>query len=349
MRKALYWTGGILAIVATVVIVGPRPDTGTLSGQLPMVTTNLVALEQEIKQREANNPQIKPDNQARIVWADSTKKEKTPYSMVYLHGFGASQGEGAPVHTMLAERYGCNLYLARLKEQGIESDSAFKSLTAENLLASAREAVAIGYALGEQVVVVATSTGGALGLVIAGENPDLAGLILYSPLIAPYDEQLYMLNQPWGVQVMETSLGADHLINERRGLTKQYWSRYYHINGYVTLAVLVDETMNEETFRKVECPVFLGYYYKSEEKQDNVVSVPAMHPMFEQLGTPSTKKRKVAFPEAGNHVIASYIRSHDWRGVYQATDAFLQEVMNLTPVTTVEAPSYAAIEPEKDD
>ena len=348
MKKVLYWTGGILAVLFGVVLMGPRPATGNLSGELPMVNTNLIALEQEINRWEADNPLVKPDNQARIVWADSTKKKKTPYSMVYLHGFGASQGEGAPVHTMLAQRYGCNLYLARLKEQGIESDSAFKSLTAASLLASARKAIAIGYALGEQVIIVSTSTGSTLGLVMASENPDLAGLIMYSPLIAPYDEQLYLLNQPWGVQVMETSLGADHLINERTGLTKQYWSRYYHINGYVTLAVLVNETMNEETFQQVRCPVFLGYYYKNEEEQDQVVSVEAMHPMFEQLGTPPTQKRKVAFPKAGNHVIASYIRSHDWRGVYAATDKFLQEVMKLKPVTTVEAPGYAAMEPEEE-
>ena len=348
MKKALYWTGGILTVLAGVVLVGPRPDIGNLSGELPTMTIDLVTLEQEINQREASNPLVKPDNQARIVWADSSRKEKTEYSMVYLHGYGASQGEGAPVHTMLAERYGCNLYLSRLKEQGIESDSAFKSLTAENLLASAREAVAVGYALGEKVIVVATSTGGALGLKIAAENPDLAGLVLYSPLIAPYDEQLYLLNQPWGIQAMETSLGADHTITERTGKAQQYWSRYYHINGYVTLAVLVDEVMTEETFAQVTCPVFLGYYYKSEEEQDKVVSVEAMMPMFEQLGTPPDQKRKVAFPEAGNHVIASYIRSHDWRGVYQATDQFLQEVMVLQPESEVNAPAYANAAPEAD-
>ena len=348
MKKALYWGGGAVAFLLGVALMGPRPASGNLSGQLPMINTNLIALEQEIIQRESTNPLVKPDNQARIVWADSTRKEKTPYSMVYLHGFGASQGEGAPVHTMLAERYGCNLYLARLEEHGIESDSTLKSLTAEKLLNSAREAVAIGYALGEQVIVVATSTGGALGLVVAGENPDLAGLILYSPLIAPYDEQLYLLNRPWGVQLMEASLGADHLIEERTGLNKLYWSRYYHINGYVTLAVLVEETMTEETFRKVTCPVFLGYYYKNEEEQDQTVSVSAMHPMFEQLGTLPHQKRKVAFPEAGSHVIASYIRSHDWQGVYQATDAFIQEVMKLTPSHTVVPPDYALVEPEEE-
>lgn len=348
MKKALYWTGGIVVALAGVFAVGPRPVVGDLSGELPVVNTNLIELEQEINRREAANALIKPDNQARIVWADSSRKKKTPVSLVYLHGFGASQAEGAPVHTMLAERYGGNLYLARLKEQGIESDSAFKSLTAANLLASAREAVAIGFALGERVIIVSTSTGSTLALKIASEHPELAGLIMYSPLIAPRDEQLYMLNQPWGVQAMETSLGADHLINERTGLTKQYWSRYYHINGYVTLAVLLDQTMTEETFEKVTCPVFLGYYYKNEAEQDQVVSVAAMHPMFEQLGTPAALKRKVAFPEAGNHVIGSYIRSRDWRGVYEATDRFMQEVMGLKPVREVEAPAYAAIEPEAD-
>ncbi len=328
--------------------MGPRPVVGDLSGELPAVSANVIELEQEINQREAANVLIKPNNQARIVWADSARKEKTSVSLVYLHGFGASQAEGAPVHTMLAERYGANLYLARLKEQGIESDSAFKSLTAANLLTSAREAVAIGYALGERVIIVSTSTGSTLALKIASEHPELAGLIMYSPLIAPRDEQLYMLNQPWGVQAMETSLGADHLLNERTGRTKQYWSRYYHINGYVTLAVLLEETMTEETFEKVTCPVFLGYYYKNEAEQDQVVSVAAMLPMFEQLGTPEEQKRKVVFPEAGNHVIGSYIRSRDWRGVYEATDQFVQEVMGLAPVKEVESPAYANIEPETD-
>ena len=350
MKRALYWTGGILIVLMGAVAVGPRPDTGTLTGALPMVNQNLVALEAEINRQEANNPLVKPDNEARIVWSDSTQKVKTPYSMVYLHGFGASQGEGEPVHRMLAERYGSNLYLSRLVEQGIESDSAFKSMTAENLLASARKAVAIGKALGERVIIVGTSTGGALGLAIAAENPDIAGLILYSPIIAPRDNQLYVLNQPWGIQAMEQVVGGDHVIEERSGRTKQYWSRYYHINGYVALAVLVDELMREDTFEKVQCPLFLAYYYKNEEEQDNVVSVPAMLTMYEELGTPADQKRKIAYPEAGNHVIASYIRSGDWRGVYQGTDAFLQEVMHLTPKHPVNVDAYASrypAEPEK--
>ncbi|MEM9675525.1 MAG: alpha/beta hydrolase [Bacteroidota bacterium] len=332
MKRALAWIVSVIAILSLVVILGPQPDHGNLNGELPIVSANLATLEEQINQAESSNPLVKEDNQARIVWANDSLKQKTPYSIVYLHGFGASQGEGAPVHTTLAKRYGFNLYLSRLKEQGIESDSAFKSMTAENLLASAKEAVAIGKELGEKVIVMGTSTGGALALFIASQNPDLAGLVLYSPIIAPQDENLYLLNRPWGMQLMETMTGDDHVVEEREGLTRQYWSRIYYIEGYVALAGLVEETMTEETFQQIKCPVFLGYYYKNEEEQDDVVSVPAMRTMFDQLGTPDALKRQVAFPEAGNHVIASYIRSNDWEGVLNETDKYLQEMMNLQPL-----------------
>ena len=332
MKRALAWIVGVAAILSLVVVIGPQPEHGDLNGELPTVSANLTTLEEQIKRVESSNPLVKQDNEARIVWANDSLKQKTPYSIVYLHGFGASQGEGAPVHTTLAKRYGCNLYLSRLKEQGIESDSAFKSMTAENLLASAKEAVAIGKALGEKVIVMGTSTGGALALFIASQNPDLAGLILYSPIIAPQDDNLYLLNRPWGMQLMEVMTGDDHVIEEREGLTRQYWSRVYYLEGYAALAGLVEETMTEETFSKIECPVFLGYYYKNDEEQDDVVSVPAMRTMFEQLGTPDALKRQVAFPEAGNHVIASYVRSADWEGVMNQTDKYLREVMDLEPV-----------------
>ncbi len=347
MKRILLGLGIFAIIIAGVYSMGPAPEHGQLSGKLPAVTTDLPALEQEVIQYESSNLFIKPDNEARILWADSSK-QKTLYSIVYLHGFGASQGEGEPVHRLIAEKYGCNLYLSRLVEQGIESDSAFKSMTTENLIASAAEAVAIGKALGEKVIIIGTSTGGALGLYIAAENPEIAGLILYSPIIAPKDENLYLLNRPWGRQLMEQVAGGDHITEERKGLTKQYWSRTYFLEGYMALAGLVENTMTEETFAKVKCPVFLGYYYKNEEEQDNVVSVEAMQTMFDQLGTANESKRKVAFPEAGNHVISSYIRSADWQGVFQSTDQFMREIMKLSTKKEIELPTYEGL-PERDD
>ena len=83
---------------------------------------------------------------------------------------------------------------------------------------------------------------------------------------------------------------------------------------------------------KVKQPLFMGYYYKDEENQDNVVSVPAMLSMYNQLSTPASLKRKVAFPNAGEHVIASHFTSTDLAGVERETRKFMQDVLKLQPV-----------------
>ncbi|MGY8944658.1 MAG: alpha/beta hydrolase, partial [Flavobacteriales bacterium] len=76
-------------------------------------------------------------------------------------------------------------------------------------------------------------------------------------------------------------------------------------------------------------PVFLGYYYKNEEEQDDVLSVEKMLEMFEQLGTPTNQKIKVAFPDAGDHVISSYLTTPNHHQVEKATLEFLKQHLNL--------------------
>jgi hypothetical protein len=51
--------------------------------------------------------------------------------------------------------------------------------------------------------------------------------------------------------------------------------------------------------------------------------------MFGELGTPADLKQKQAFPEAGEHVIASYIRSKDWQDVEKETEKFLSDIVKL--------------------
>lgn len=81
-----------LIVLSIVYLLGPHPATPFYSKQLPELPTSFVALEQYVQQQESKHP-IKKDNQAEIVWYDTTKKAKTPYSIVYLHGFSASKTE----------------------------------------------------------------------------------------------------------------------------------------------------------------------------------------------------------------------------------------------------------------
>jgi pimeloyl-ACP methyl ester carboxylesterase len=331
MRKILRFVLLLVVFLALVYFLGPKVDTPALDKALPEVTSDLVQLEREIAQHEAAIPNIKPDNEARIVWADSTPK-KTAYSIVYLHGWSASQEEGDPVHLATAKRYGCNLFLPRLAGHGLTEDEPMLTLTADKLLDSAKEAIAVGKQLGEKVILMATSTGGTLALYLAGGDPDIAGLLLYSPNIAIFDPTAKFLDKPWGLQMARLANGGNyHEFEEITEENSKYWTTRYRLEALTELQALVDEAMEEETFKRVQQPVFLGYYYRDHIHHDSTVSVPAMLRMFEQLGTPDEKKRAVAFPDVGAHVMTSYITSKDLESVQRETNSFLEGVLGMEP------------------
>jgi hypothetical protein len=73
----------------------------------------------------------------------------------------------------------------------------------------------------------------------------------------------------------------------------------------------------------------MGYYFKDEEHQDNVVSVDAMKEMFEQLGTPAGLKKSEAFPNSGNHVITSNLLGKLTDAPIASSEAFLRNVVKL--------------------
>jgi pimeloyl-ACP methyl ester carboxylesterase len=300
---------------------------------LPAIPADAVALEAYISAHEAAH-HLKPDNQARIVWADSSKR-KTKYALLYLHGFSASQGEGDPVHRQFAKRYSCNLYLSRLAEHGIDTTEPMINLTADSYWNSAKEAYAIAKQLGDSVIIAGCSTGGTFALQLAAAYPDdpIKALLLLSPNIAINDPNAWLLNNPWGLQIAHLVLGSPYKVSDdTRPVYKQYWTYKYRMEAAVSLEELLETTMTPTTFKKVKQPVLLLYYYKDEQHQDPTVKVSAARSMFEKLGTPAPLKRSVAMPNVGDHVIGSYIKSHDLPGVQREMAGFAEQVLGMQPV-----------------
>jgi esterase/lipase len=300
---------------------------GLIQAQKAPSTSDLKGIDRAIAASEAQVEGLKPNNEAKIIWASQHEHQKTPIAFVYLHGFGASNREGEPVMSKLSEKYNANVYLSRLKEHGIQRKNNFEYLTPENYIASAKEAIAIGKLIGKKVILVSTSTGGTLSLALAAEDKDIAGLILYSPFIGLINPQMETIITPEGKENFIKMLGGEIQEIQRPEEEAKYWSSSFHVNGYVSLITMLKKTMTPATFSKVKCPVFVGYYYKNEEEQDKVVSVPGILKMYEQLGTPEKNKMKVAFPDAGNHVIACDLRSNDWENVYTKTTEFIDSII----------------------
>ncbi|MEL6122640.1 MAG: alpha/beta hydrolase [Bacteroidota bacterium] len=314
IKKAGIGLVGLLVLVFLSFVVGPKPTFEPINNTPSQTVYDIAKLDQLIADREAKVEGIKSDNEARIVWADSTK-QRTPYSIVYLHGFSASQGEGFPIHLNLADSLDMNLYLPRLPEHGIAGEEAMTSLTPKLLVDAAKDAIAIGRSIGEKVIVMSCSTGGTLSIFLSANDPSIAAQILLSPNIEIKNSSAKLVTGPWGKQLAYQVMGTTRsypVENEDHG---KYWSTAYSTNGVIALQALLDNTMKPEIFEAIKTPVYCGYYYKDEEEQDNVVSVEAMLEFREQLQIPADDIEYDAFPDAGNHVIGCSYRNPYWQRV----------------------------------
>ena len=328
MRKK--WLLLIPVLLIVLYLLGPSPATPVYNKNMPAVPAEPAALEAYIHDNEAVH-KLKPDNEARIVWVNDSLKQKTDYALVYLHGFSASQGEGDPVHRYIAHKFGMNLYLARLAEHGIDTVDAMVNLTADNYWESAKQALAIGQQLGKKVILMGTSTGGTFALQLAAAYPDaVSALVLMSPNIAINNPAAWLLNNPWGLQIARGVMGSKYYGKpDTSALGRQYWCMPYRLEALVQLQEMLETEMVPATFRSVRQPTLLLYYYKDDQHQDPTVKVSAEKEMFNELGTPASLKRSVDIPNAGAHVIGSYITSHDVPSVVRAVDSFAQDILLL--------------------
>ncbi len=332
--KYLKWIAAIFFVCVFIYLIGPHPDKSLIDVRSLAVdtTVSLLELEHNLNVQENLVKDLRSDNQACIIWSDSINKKKTPYAIVYLHGFSASHAEAHPVHRRIASRYGCNLFLSRLYAHGLEEEEPLLSFTAEKLITSAKEAIAIGKQLGDKVILMSTSTGGTLSLLLAGGDSLIAGLILYSPNIDLYDQKSFLLTKPWGLQIARMVIGDRYYRFRAPAEAQGYWNTKYRIEALIELKNMINASMNQTSFQKIYQPVFMGYYYKDEAHQDDVVSIPRMLEMYDQLGTSDELKRKVVFPNAGYHVMASLYWRNSTADVEYATGKFLEEVMSFKPI-----------------
>lgn len=324
----------LIVIVAALIIAyisGPAPARNVFSNTLPEVPQDPDGLEKYVADIESKH-KVKPDNEARIVWLDSTRS-KTEYSVVYLHGFSACQEEGDPVHVNFARKFGCNLYLARLADHGIDTTEQLLYFTGDRFWESTKQALQIAKAIGDKVIVMSTSTGGTVALMLAARFPgDVFAMINMSPNIRINDPAAFISNNHWGLQLTKLVLGGDYLESKFDTAARyQYWNGKYRAEAIPQLEELLEDQMNPETFEKVKCPTLTLYYYKNENEQDPTVKVSAMLKMHEHLGTPEELKVQQAIPGAGAHVLGSPLASGDVPAVEQACAEFAVQKLGLTP------------------
>jgi esterase/lipase len=326
--KAIENTLFVFAVLFGLFVIGPEVESPDLEKPLSEIQHDLSELKDWIDNKEATFDNVKPGNSSQLIFHD-TSPQKTAYSILYLHGFSASRGEGNPVHRNLAKALKANLYLPRLSDHGLIEEEPMLHFTAQRYLDSAKEALAVAKKIGEKVIVVSSSSGGTLSLIL-GNDPQIDALLLFGPNVEIYNPDAKLLTLPWGLYIARIVLGSKyHIMDKITEQKRNHWTTRYRLECTLHLQKLVETAMRPEIFERITSPVFMGYYYKNEEEKDEVVSVPAMLKMFDQLGTPRDKKERMAFPDAGDHVIISHLSTPNYSQVEKVALNFLKEKLSV--------------------
>ncbi len=276
---------------------------------------------------------VRPGNEERLVRV----APRTDVAILYLHGFGASRAEGEAVLDTVTQELGANTYYTRLPGHGANAiDHA--SVTFEDYLVLAEESFAMTAKLGDRVVLVGTSTGALLATYLAARYPDsVAAVILVSPFYEFVNPTAFLFAVPGGLSLIHLLYGEDRDAGwkEDPELRKvdgydNYWLTKQKYAALIPLDRLRRSIANEEMYRSVRAPVLLLHYYKDEQHQDDVASVPAMRAAFALFadGQPNPLSRLAPIADSNHIMLSKYVRT-DKAAALAEIRAFLGAVLKI--------------------
>ncbi|TDT74858.1 esterase/lipase [Litoreibacter halocynthiae] len=242
----------------------------------------------------------------RIVWAGDVGA-KTQLSIVYIHGFSATSEEIRPVPDNLASALGANLFFTRLAGHG-RGGLAMAEPVAGDWLEDTAEALAIGRRLGEEVIVIATSTGGTATAIAATDSAlmeRVKGIAMVSPNFRVRSPASVILEWPLARSWTALVAGAERSFAPQNDAHGKYWTTLYPTTALIPMAALVKYARDAD-YSKVTTPVLFVF-----SDEDGVVSAETTRAISTKWGGPVT----LAPREMGegddpfNHVIAGDILS----------------------------------------
>ena len=230
---------------------------------------------------------------------------RTPYSVLYLHGFSATRQETAPLAATVAHALGANLFETRLAGHGREH-GLLADVRAEDWLRDAVEALTIAAQLGERVIVIGTSTGATLAAAMLG-HPAMHAvdtIVMLSPNFVPNDPGAAWLTRPAGPLLARLLVGETRSWEPHNDAQARFWSTTYPTASAVEMMRLVDLANRQ---LPAEVPQRLLMFYS---KDDTVVSAAAALAVFEKTIAPQKAAIEIVDPgDPSHHVLAGDVLS----------------------------------------
>ncbi len=272
---------------------------------------------------------VRKYNEERLIRHSSGKSE---IAILYIHGFGASRGEGEAVMDRIARQYRANIYYLRLPGHGTTPEDQARHDYTE-YLQTAEEALSMMHLLGDRCIVAGTSMGGLIASYLAACNPHrIDALILASPFYEFVNRWGGLTLFPGGVELINLFMGKwRHSASEKDPAESNirlpgYDDRWYPDQLYAAirpLARLRHFAVRHSVLGRISVPTLLMYYYRDDNNQDHSAEVKSMVSWFQLFGFITGRdahNRLVSIPDANHVMMSNYVRSNLGRVESEITD-----------------------------
>jgi len=265
-------------------------------------------LEGWINNQEAQFNNIKKDNEKKIVWANPSKL-KTPWSVVYVHGFSASRLETAPLAEMVAEKLKANVFYTRLTGHGLEDKDRLGEATPNDWVDDYRQALEVGERLGEKVLVISCSTGSTIALLSSEfkgttSAPSPQAHVFISPNLGPKDKRAEIILAPWGERMADWIEGPVHHTSSSQTDDSQGWYKDYPTKSLFPMMHLV-KLARDSHLENFTSPLLVLY-----SERDQVVDVGEIKKAFNAIGSNTKQLTRIDYSDSENqHVLAGRIKA----------------------------------------
>jgi pimeloyl-ACP methyl ester carboxylesterase len=291
----------VIAVLGMALVYRLRPDLALeVQPELP-ADVDIGSVEIFLATEEEKAGPIREGLAKQIVWADQARPVRTAFAVVYIHGFSASPADMRPLPDRVAEGLGANLFLTRLAGHGLQDPDALGRTTLGDWTADVEEAFAVGRLLGEQVIVIATSTGASLvtwALARPGLSEQISAAILLSPNYGVQASGSFLLTGPFASQIAHLVVGPRHGFEPVNALNAHNWTTDYPVEALIPMA----QAVRLAAFTPVEeirVPAFFVWSTKDKVVRPDLTAEIAL-----RWGGPQDSFDPGITGDANNHVIA---------------------------------------------
>ncbi len=308
MRTFGKWLGrvllGLIIALAAIWFLWPREPVDTeITFDQSILPDDLDVYLAEV---EAPFDDITEGVEKRIIW-NGQPGEQTKISVIYVHGFSATSEEIRPVPDQVAAALSANLYFARLTGHG-RGALAMAGPTAGDWMEDMAEALAIGRRIGEEVLVITTSTGGTLAAIAATDSAlmeNVKGIVFVSPNFRIKNPASTILEWPLARTISTLVAGAERSFDPQNEGHAKYWTTIYPTVALIPMAAVVRYARKAD-YSDVTTPALFIF-----SDEDAVVDAETTRAISTKWGGPVTLEPRVMGEgdDPFNHVIAGDILS----------------------------------------